>query len=762
MEIFIQLNFCPVQNGPKNHGLILSNPYFGINFAITANKGSVVVTMKADRELVENRYDEKQFKSLDDKAKKIVYIAHLCKAYNLFKTELQLVSGKNILDVKFLTEEIIQNEKETLGDNDLIIHRTSAASFLGKMGWSENELKHYGLLRTDKWQPELSQEKRMIKFENKKIESVADYLAHKKIITDQEKETLLETQHESMRELVINIFEAAEPMYNTSNYTQNTEGAIFTENALINIYRSLQKNLIPLIKKGIKTELTADEFIQIQEFYNLLKSAFEVYAKNNSDTLEFKTQLRRFDNIAENFNKLSQMQKGELITNPGEDELDGLNNPILKSGLMLSSESREENVHFHDNDIFTSATTKKYWNDLLNLKNEVFYQNSNPSQINDNKKLNENIKLHISLVSDDYENHKMAIRDILVSFIQNETINEFKMVNSEALDKELNKLKLAEEEFKQYKIDFAKDESLYLCCGAYENLTKVLDRAYRRRTRYLPRNNEEFNSVISVFKNQRESLERFKNSDQFTIYIPSDYSNENIASLCKKINNYFIEHVVSVNPLRSDVSLSLSDQINMRLEYFESGSDKNRIDAVKQPNELESRRKRAIEELKKNSLYNYLHQSCVLKISNKKQPRIAISNDKIDETIINLIDSEITRLKKSEIGDFFTFDSKNKIEAMENLKNRLTDANKNQTYSQIITEWENELKYKNGWGTLVSRSTMLSAHRYYFSDFFSIFSNKKTDTENFIAALKNNYGHMFIENNKDPIINEVLYGTYSR
>ncbi len=119
--------------------------------------------------------------------------------------------------------------------------------------------------------------------------------------------------------------------------------------------------------------------------------------------------------------------------------------------------------------------------------------------------------------------------------------------------------------------------------------------------------------------------------------------------------------------------------------------------------------------------------------------------DNVSEKIITLIDEEIIRLQKDEEDSFFTFNSKNKIAALEELKSRFINPSQGKSSSNIIEEWENEEKYKNGWGTIVKRSTMLSTHRNFFSDFFSPISHEKTKTHLFIEMLKKTYGDMNVE-----------------
>lgn len=227
---------------------------------------------------------------------------------------------------------------------------------------------------------------------------------------------------------------------------------------------------------------------------------------------------------------------------------------------MFSSINNAKQYNIEENDIFTEICTQLYSNQINNRRSIIFshlfygeklkgpFASLKIISIEEGEALiepMEKVKIHISLTYADYKNYKDEIKNIILDHLEKHSINRFKMVNCMALDK-----KLKEENDK--------------------------------------------------------SLKRFRDGDQFTLYVPKDYSHENISNLLDAINKFIQEHSITESGAQSDVAISLTPQINIRLEYFSCGDDKKRIDAIQKDDEQASRRIRAVLELQMHPLYLYL------------------------------------------------------------------------------------------------------------------------------------------------------------
>lgn len=229
----------------------------------------------------------------------------------------------------------------------------------------------------------------------------------------------------------------------------------------------------------------------------------------------------------------------------------------------------------------------------------------------------EKSKLHISLSYEDYKIHKDAIRSIVIKCLQEQddtAIAEFKMVALEKLEEKLQELIDTAEELKRYK----SDESQSRDFNKFPLLDKLVNSYQLMFRKSLPTTNEEIIDLEISIRKRIESLERFRDGDQFTLYLPKKYSKRKVKDLCDKVNTYMIENNIVSNGNKSDVAISVTPQINMRLEYFEAGNDKKRIDAIKSDDEPQARRYNAQSALKKNYLYKYLSNNFKKSLKNAK------------------------------------------------------------------------------------------------------------------------------------------------
>lgn len=122
----------------------------------------------------------------------------------------------------------------------------------------------------------------------------------------------------------------------------------------------------------------------------------------------------------------------------------------------------------------------------------------------------------------------------------------------------------------------------------------------------------------------------------------------------------------------------------------------------------------------------------------------SLTQNGLVDTINSDIDKEIKRLKAEDSGHF-TYSSKNKIDALNDLKSRISNASSGTTVGEIIEEWGNEKKYVNGWGQKESTATMLASHRNAFSDMLSPMIGSTTKTQQFVERLKKEHGSESIE-----------------
>ena len=255
-----------------------------------------------------------------------------------------------------------------------------------------------------------------------------------------------------------------------------------------------------------------------------------------------------------------------------------------------------------ENDIFIGVGEKGYFEKVQEYKDN----NEAEDNLENNPFAPSNAKFHVSLSYEDYKKYKQEICDLILEHLGGDkAVCEFKMINTKQLDKELKLLEKAEEELRKYETALSESEHAKYQLGAYPKLTQKLDKMSGRRIRYLPADKDEIQKIRESFKQDKESLLRFRNSDEFTLYIPKEYSESKLLNLLNSINDFLSTKEVSAG-LKSDVALSVSQNINIRLEYFSKGEDKARIDAVKKEDEPPSRREKALSELKEHNLYKFL------------------------------------------------------------------------------------------------------------------------------------------------------------
>lgn len=257
----------------------------------------------------------------------------------------------------------------------------------------------------------------------------------------------------------------------------------------------------------------------------------------------------------------------------------------------------------------------------------------------------------------------------------------------------------AEEEFQRYKnaVDSG-NHSEYLLLGKYPHLTALLDRWAGGRVSYLPRD-EEISDTIKRFEKEKESLERFKLGDQFTIAVPKNYSSEKITNLCKEINSFMVEKEIVDHGGKSDVALPITNQINVRLEYFpESIGDRERINGSRNSNEPDSRRLLAVQELKKNTLYQSLEKVTYLTYS---------TNDNFEalKQLFIHIENEVNRFEKNSKSIFGIGNKKKSEQIQKALKRAVNHFNQ----LEEIPSGNELLDYRDE--NNISIRQALSAHR---------------------------------------------------
>lgn len=118
------------------------------------------------------------------------------------------------------------------------------------------------------------------------------------------------------------------------------------------------------------------------------------------------------------------------------------------------------------------------------------------------------------------------------------------------------------------------------------------------------------NRIRDILKEHMEAIPEFRiadkaDGDQFTLYVPKNFSKSKIYELCNQLTAYMARHKIIDSGSKTNVAEWITPQINLRLQYIETRHGNDRIDAR---NETEDRQNLARTELKANSLFSYLSQ----------------------------------------------------------------------------------------------------------------------------------------------------------
>jgi hypothetical protein len=224
-------------------------------------------------------------------------------------------------------------------------------------------------------------------------------------------------------------------------------------------------------------------------------------------------------------------------------------------------------------------------------------------------------KIHVSLVREEYIEHKDKIQEILISSLEKGIINAFKLVDIELLTAKLISMSNALNFISEYKKILGKKK---ITNSSWQTqFLETIGYWFNTNFQMLPNKNE-LNEIDSVLTTAFKSAQRFSNSDQFTIYIADNFDKKKILNLCREIDNFLKENDANAAKLL-DVESPLGKYMNFRQEYLMADfnlfnnlgflSISNRIDAS-QINDDESeniRRKQVLIEQEESELYQYLN-----------------------------------------------------------------------------------------------------------------------------------------------------------
>jgi hypothetical protein len=221
-------------------------------------------------------------------------------------------------------------------------------------------------------------------------------------------------------------------------------------------------------------------------------------------------------------------------------------------------------------------------------------------------------KLHITLDNNEYQNHQEAIKEILITHLEEGAINDFKLVDNVKLITNVDAAKNLLNLILEYKNILERNEKPD--SDFRDKLFSALDKFSNRRVEKLPYP-KHLDELIKTLNNAILSNQRFIDTDQFTIYIPAAFEPNKILNLCKDVDNYLTANNVIAGQ-SSDVASPLSKHISLRQEFlmgdFNSINESGCVDLDKRINSVtlyeteQDRRVQVVIEQEESDLYLFL------------------------------------------------------------------------------------------------------------------------------------------------------------
>ncbi len=276
----------------------------------------------------------------------------------------------------------------------------------------------------------------------------------------------------------------------------------------------------------------------------------------------------------------------------------------------------EDKIIAEDDGIFVEFRKEAYLFKLAEKIKKLKIRNA--SQITPQVLEQSPYKLHVSLQNDHntYDKLKNEIKDIIVSYLKKEVINDFKLISDKFL-KNLDFFKTFKNLASQLN-DIKKTTSEEECSELEKKFLAALENYKKLDPRF---NETDVSKVLVSINKVIGDAERLLSGDQFTIYIPENFNKEEIFNLCKEINDY-LENNAAMPGARLDIESPIGRYINFRQEYLKNDWEeinqkgvidlRKRINAVKiNDDDVENaRRKQVVDEQEKSDLY----QSIVMQL----------------------------------------------------------------------------------------------------------------------------------------------------
>lgn len=212
------------------------------------------------------------------------------------------------------------------------------------------------------------------------------------------------------------------------------------------------------------------------------------------------------------------------------------------------------------------------------------------------------IKLHISMSMGDYLNHHDKVIEFLKNYIKPTILFQFKHVNISLIHEKQALKNQFFDVFDTAIQDYLLDQKNVAAIRTLIAICTKLEFSEEEIVSFLSQEDYR-NEKIKEITDKKNNHLRFLDSDQFTLYIPSDFNQKKIYEMCKDIQN-FISGLQVVPGRKSDAACPLTPFINVRQEYLVG--DNERINAVLTSKSDLNKRQAVLSQIQSHPLYIYL------------------------------------------------------------------------------------------------------------------------------------------------------------
>lgn len=206
------------------------------------------------------------------------------------------------------------------------------------------------------------------------------------------------------------------------------------------------------------------------------------------------------------------------------------------------------------------------------------------------------LKLHVSIDPNQFYSFKHEIADLITTHL--DKILCFKRVSTNMMEDRLDDFLTIRQLLLKYKEEPHSNIQL---------TSTINDLLVTNRLGYLSSYGTkeiEIDGLLEKINDGIKALERFKQGDQFTIYLPKNAKKEDVRNLCVELNNFFNEN--NINPGKIvDISSPITKHISARMDTLDGAY----INAIKLSSESSlgnERREKVVEAQQEEPTYKYL------------------------------------------------------------------------------------------------------------------------------------------------------------